>query len=617
MERRTAIIVASSTPEVERDWLRFDILTDGTILWKCSEGKERTISYRKKNSGKWIKITSTTSGALINVTADDIIEFKGNNTNYGGEESKGSYFAGTATFNVSGNISTMLGNSETLVSTYSLAHIFTDSNVVSAEDLILPYTTLTSCCYYAMFKGCTALTEAPELPAMTLAEGCYAYMFYGCTSLVEAPELPATTLVSVCYQQMFYGCSELQYIRALFTTTPSTSYTENWVSGVAAKGVYDKGSATYTTTGSYGIPSGWLTYSGLVFIVKTAGTILWRASQTNSTKTVQYSINSSSSWTSITSSYPSGVSFNVSAGDVVLLKGSETRYSTATNYNSMFYRGTARFDVVGNIMSLLNDSTTFSSGQTYAFCELFCSSGIISARYLRLPVTTLTNYCYYGMLQECYYLIRAPKLPATALAEKCYGNLFYYCTSLTESPKLSATTLANSCYYNMFGTCRKLTKAPELPATTLANNCYEQMFGGCTSLTKAPELPVTILADSCYKNMFNGCTSLTKAPELPATTLANGCYQQMFYGCSELTIAPDLSATSLVSNCYYYMFYGCSNLNEITCLATDISASSCISTWVENVAESGTFTKAAEMTSWPSCVSGIPENWTVEDYVEE
>ena len=50
MERRTAIIVASSTPEVERDWLRFDILTDGTILWKCSEGKERTISYRKKKT---------------------------------------------------------------------------------------------------------------------------------------------------------------------------------------------------------------------------------------------------------------------------------------------------------------------------------------------------------------------------------------------------------------------------------------------------------------------------------------------------------------------------------------------------------------------------------------
>ena len=52
-------------------------------------------------------------------------------------------------------------------------------------------------------------------------------------------------------------------------------------------------------------------------------------------------------------------------------------------------------------------------------------------------------------------------------------------------------------------------------------------------------------------------------------------------------------------------------------LATDISASRSLYKWLDGVAESGTFTKAASMTSLETGVSGIPSNWAVEDYVEE
>ena len=58
-------------------------------------------------------------------------------------------------------------------------------------------------------------------------------MIRDCTSLTTAPELLATTLVSGCYSYMFSGCTSLNYIKAMFTTTPSTSYMNNWVSGVA------------------------------------------------------------------------------------------------------------------------------------------------------------------------------------------------------------------------------------------------------------------------------------------------------------------------------------------------------------------------------------------------
>ena len=168
----------------------------------------------------------------------------------------------------------------------------------------------------------------------------------------------------------------------------------------------------------------------------------------------------------------------------------------------------------------------------------------------------------------------------------------------------------------MFSRCSSLTTAPELPATILAIDCYWGMFNGCRSLTTAPELPATKLANNCYSYMFNGCRSLTTAPELPATKLAIYCYSNMFVGCTSLTTAPELPATKLVIYCYQYMFQGCISLNSIKCLATNISASNCTAGWVSGVASTGTFVKAANMTSWTTGVNGIPSGWTVEDYTE-
>ena len=123
---------------------------------------------------------------------------------------------------------------------------------------VLPATTLASYFYANMFTHCTSLTTAPQLPATTVSDYCYEYMFYNCKSLTTAPELPATTLANQCYSGMFRGCSKLNYIKAMFTTTPSSSYTNYWVSGVASSGTFVKNkNATWNVTGTYGIPSGW------------------------------------------------------------------------------------------------------------------------------------------------------------------------------------------------------------------------------------------------------------------------------------------------------------------------------------------------------------------------
>ena len=144
----------------------------------------------------------------------------------------------------------------TLAST-CYSYMFQDCTSLTTAP-VLPATTLASNCYSSMFQGCTGLTAAPALPATTLASNCYQSMFRDCTGLTAAPELPATTLASYCYNNMFQGCTHLSRIKAMFLTTPSTTYTRSWVQGVAAEGVFVKNAAaTWNVTGVNGIPSGW------------------------------------------------------------------------------------------------------------------------------------------------------------------------------------------------------------------------------------------------------------------------------------------------------------------------------------------------------------------------
>jgi len=122
----------------------------------------------------------------------------------------------------------------------------------------LPATTLTQNCYDGMFWGCKALNTAPKLPATTLAEDCYRRMFRNCTSLTTAPVLPATTLAEYCYQSMFSGCSSLSSITMLATDISARNCLNDWVDGVSSIGTFYKNSeATWTTTGTSGIPEGW------------------------------------------------------------------------------------------------------------------------------------------------------------------------------------------------------------------------------------------------------------------------------------------------------------------------------------------------------------------------
>ena len=144
--------------------------------------------------------------------------------------------------------------------TYSCNAMFQGcTHLTSAPEL--PAKNLSTYTYYSMFYGCTSLVSAPSiLPATTLQSSCYQSMFNRCSKIKSAPLLPALTLVTGCYRYMFEQCSQLNYVKAMFTSTPGTSNnsTQNWLTNVASSGTFVKNSAaTWNVRGASGIPNNW------------------------------------------------------------------------------------------------------------------------------------------------------------------------------------------------------------------------------------------------------------------------------------------------------------------------------------------------------------------------
>ena len=455
-------------------------------------------------------------------------------------------------------------------------------------------TSLGISCYKSMFSGCSSLTQAPALPATELVEECYYSMFANCTSLTTAPELPATTLVEGCYSFMFLWCPNLNYVKALFTTDPTTgTYLTDWLNGVSETGTFDKSKdATWSNTDA-GIPTGWtILVEGVVppepepekdyLCFTSTGDSTVSMSQkgtpeTSANKVIQYKINNGQ-WQNWDLS-----AVTLADGDKMYLKSDDEIPIGENIFNIYkYFVMTGNIAASGNTMSLLNFNNT------------------------------CTDCCFSNLFIDCTSLTDAPELPATTLAPWCYYKMFQGCTSLTQAPALPATTLKSACYEYMFSDCTSLTTAPELPALNLAQSCYDDMFQGCTSLTQAPALPATTLINNCYGYMFKGCTSLTQAPALPATTLADSCYAFMFGYCTSLTQAPELPATQLVQGCYRYMLSGCKKLNYVKAMFTDVpSEGNPVGSWLNNVSPTGTFVKNSAAT-WTNEQAGIPTGWTVQ-----
>ena len=182
---------------------------DNTIYLKAwNSAATKAVSASTDNGTTWTEYTSSTGGsgiALATLNKGDRLLVRGENSAYA-SDSYFNQFKTTKQFEAKGNIMSLISgdsfaSADELTESYALTYLFQDcTGLTSAENLILPATTLAERCYYYMFDGCTSLTTAPELPATTLASRCYIGMFRGCTSLATAPVLPATTLANECVQ---------------------------------------------------------------------------------------------------------------------------------------------------------------------------------------------------------------------------------------------------------------------------------------------------------------------------------------------------------------------------------------------------------------------------------
>ena len=273
----TELVYPNTTPSYDTQYLTFEAIDNGTSFQFNQNGLE----YSLDDGSTWNSLGASVHTPSLN-TGDKIM-FRGNMSitqGYGIGQ-----FSSNGHFNIEGNPLSLVDDTNFADITdftgmnQIFFQLFNGTEVVDASNLALPATILSEDCYTSMFEHCTSLTTAPELPATTLAGYCYYSMFSDCTSLTTAPELPVTTLTEGCYGYMFYGCSNLNYIKAMFTTTPSNTYTSNWVQGVAATGTFVKSTAaSWNVTGANGIPTGWTVQRDYPKIYKK-----YRATYSNST----------------------------------------------------------------------------------------------------------------------------------------------------------------------------------------------------------------------------------------------------------------------------------------------------------------------------------------------
>lgn len=248
--------------DYSKEYLTLKVISGGTIAWTAAgTGYNRSIQY-SLNNGTWTTITASSPGATINVSDGDVVKFKGTNSTYAGSNADYDGFSGgTASFDVEGNIMSLIYgdnfiNQTALTGTYNFCSMFKQSNVVSAENLILPATVLTPHCYRALFANSPSLEVAPELPALTLADSCYKYMFQD-AEITTAPQLLAPVLVQECYEGMFNNCLKLIYIKCLARDISAASATTAWVTYIKTYGTFVQYANVPWETGANGIPTRW------------------------------------------------------------------------------------------------------------------------------------------------------------------------------------------------------------------------------------------------------------------------------------------------------------------------------------------------------------------------
>lgn len=244
--------------------LTFEVISAGTITWIMggTGATASTIQY-SLNNGDWASITSTTAGTSFSISAGDIVRFKGNGLNNASlSVSKSSNLRSTGKVIAYGNPYSLLSTNYANVSSvgaYALSYLFSkNTGLISAEDLVLPATSIEAGAYAGMFYSCSNLVTGPKVIPSNYSYGGFNSMFRYCSNLMSSPDFTSTGNVeNICLTGCFQDCGKLRRIKILATglaNNPGMHFTD----GVASSGTFIKHpNMTSWPSGTSGIPTGW------------------------------------------------------------------------------------------------------------------------------------------------------------------------------------------------------------------------------------------------------------------------------------------------------------------------------------------------------------------------
>lgn len=283
---------------------------------------------------------------------------------------------------------------------------------------------------------------------------------------------------------------------------------------------------------------------------------------------------------------------------VNLVYGPKIPYLTKLGRYSMYqtFSGCSKLEKIDDIH--INEVSEYSCLETFKDCSSlisFANFDITS----QVPISAFKSM-FEGCtsLKYCWF-----KISGDITGYEACMRTFYGCSSLVNTVTVTLTVEDNPI---------------KLLSPNIFKNCYYQMFEGCSSLDVFGTIAAERMQTYACAYMFKDCASLVQAPILIATTLDLSCYLSMFENCVSLEKAPILPALSLngANHCYWYMFRGCDKLNYIKALFLDNiedveggSPTEYTQSWVEGVAEYGTFEQNEDATWFQTGVNAIPEKW--------
>ena len=300
---------------------------------------------------------------------------------------------------------------------------------------------------------------------------------------------------------------------------------------------------------------------------------------------ISYSMDGGDTWTEVAMSGSGNEDIvttpAVNAGGKVLWKAEAARFALAPDKYSTF-TANGRFNVSGNIMSLLYGDNhydkTDTRAYTYTFGSLFRdSTNLIDASQLKLPTGHLNAADLLGLFRGCTGLVHGAPLYAPNIPDSCCYWMYYGCTSMTEMPTIAATSMI------------KDNGDP-------ANYGLYYAFYGCSNMEGEVKLNIVgEVAQQVLDACFSNCSKITSA---------------------DLAFNGALGKMALRG-----AFVGCTSLSHVKCLATSFyddgtAANGSLYNWMNNVSSTGVFVQAEGM-QWPQGKSGIPTGWLAYDEGED